>query len=46
MRPVMRGRLHYESLFDTKFGLEDIARLNDALDVQDENEARYHEAQK
>ena len=46
LRPVLRGCCRYESLIDGTIGLEDIARLNDALDVQDENERRYMEAQK
>lgn len=46
LRPVLRGCCRYESLIDGTMGLEDIALLNDALDVQDENEHRYHEANK
>ncbi len=44
MRPVLRQLCKYESLIDGTLDLEDIARMNDALDVQDENEARYREA--
>jgi len=35
----------FESLKDGTLSIEDIALMNDALDVQDENEARYYEAQ-
>lgn len=44
MRPVMRGACRYESLLDGTLGLEDIARMNDSLDVWDENEARVRRA--
>lgn len=44
MRPVLRGLCQYESLLDGTLSIEDLARMNDALDVQDENEARYREA--
>lgn len=45
MRPVLRGLIQYESLItDGVLTLEDVARCNDALDVQDENERRYREA--
>lgn len=44
MRPVSRGLCKYESLIDCTLSLEDLARMNDALDVQDENEKRYREA--
>lgn len=44
MRPVLAGCLRYESLIDGTVGLVDVARLNDALDVQDENERRAAEA--
>lgn len=40
MRPVDRGYCRYESLIDGSVGLEDIARMNDAIDVRDENEFR------
>lgn len=45
-RPVMRGVLRAESLLDPAVRLEFIAELNDALDVQDENDWRVHEANK
>ena len=38
MRPVLRGLCRYESLKDGTLGLDDIALLNDALDVQSDNE--------
>lgn len=46
MRPVLRGLCKFESIKDGTLDLEDLALMNDALDVQDENEARYHEANK
>lgn len=44
MRPVLAGCLKYESLLDGTVDLEDLARLNDALDVQDENNRRMMDA--
>lgn len=41
LRPALRGVCRYESLIDGTLSLEDIALMNDALDVQDENERRY-----
>ena len=46
LRPVMRGMCKYESLLDGTLDLADIALMNDALDVQEENEERYREAMK
>lgn len=46
LRPVIEGAIKYESLLDGTLDLEDIARLNDALDVKVENEQRYQEANK
>lgn len=46
LRPVLRGMCKYESLIDGSLDLADIALMNDALTVQDENEARYREANK
>lgn len=46
MRPVLRGLCKYESLLDGTIDLEDIALMNDALDVSDENEARTLKALK
>lgn len=40
-RPVLEGMCKYESLVDGTLNLEDIARMNDALDVKYENEKRF-----
>lgn len=40
MRPVLRGCCRYESLKDGRLCLIDLARMNDALDVFDENSRR------
>lgn len=42
MRPVLRGCCHYESLLDGTLRMVDLARMNDALNVMDENEARVN----
>lgn len=44
LRPVGRGMCKYESLLDGTLSLYDIALMNDYLDVVDENDRRYHEA--
>lgn len=41
LRPVAEGFCRYESLIDGTLDLEDIARMNDAIDVKSENELRY-----
>lgn len=41
----MKGLCRYESLKDGTLDLEDVALMNDALDVIDENERRMREAQ-
>ena len=46
MRPASEGMCLYESLVDGKLSLEDVARMNEALDVKAENERRYREANK
>lgn len=46
LRPVIKGMCRYESLKDGTLGLADVALMNDALDVQAENERRYLEAVK
>jgi len=46
MRPVLRGLCKYESLLDGTLDLCDLAVMNDALDIQDENQRRYDEAHK
>lgn len=38
---MLAGCCRYESLLDGTLGLEDIALMNDALDVKEENERRY-----
>ncbi|MFP5276984.1 MAG: DUF6889 family protein [Acidobacteriota bacterium] len=40
LRPVIEGMCRYESLLDGTVDLGDIARMNDALDVKQENERR------
>jgi hypothetical protein len=44
LRPVLHGMCRYESLNDGTVSLADVARMNDALDVKFENEARAHDA--
>jgi hypothetical protein len=44
MRPVLEGMCLYESLKNGTIDLEDIARMNDALDVKEENSRRYRKA--
>lgn len=38
MRPVLRGLCKYESLLAGDVGLMDIARMNEALDVETHNQ--------
>jgi len=40
MRVVLEGCCKYESLLDGTLTLEDVARMNDALDVRAENDRR------
>lgn len=40
LRPVVEGLLKYESLIGHEIGLYDVALLNDALDVRQENDRR------
>ncbi|WP_413207760.1 DUF6889 family protein [Rhodospirillum sp. A1_3_36] len=42
-RPVLAGCCRVESLFDGSLTLADVADLNEALDVRDENERRGRE---
>jgi len=42
----MKGLIKYESLIDGTLTIDDVALLNDMLDVQDENERRYENAMK
>jgi hypothetical protein len=44
MRPVMEGLCKYESLIDGTLDLGDVSRLNEALDVRDENRSRVADA--
>lgn len=44
MRPVVEGCCKYESLKDCTLDLEDIARMNAALDVKYENQDRHRKA--
>lgn len=44
LRPVLEGMCRYESLKDGTLDLEDIAKMNEALDVRSENENRYRKA--
>jgi len=43
LRPVLRGMCKYESLLDGRLGLLDISRMNEALDVEAENNRRLRE---
>lgn len=40
MRPVLRGMCKYESLLDGTLGLFDVARMNEAIDVEQINQVR------
>ena len=42
MRPVIEGLCKYESLLNGTIDLFDIARMNDAIDVRDENTRRLN----
>lgn len=42
MRPVVRGLCKMEALKDGSLDLCDVALMNEALDVEDENERRAH----
>lgn len=44
LRPVVEGMCLYESLLDGTLNLEDVAKMNDALDVRAENERRFRKA--
>lgn len=44
IRPALEGICLYESLVDGTLDLCDVARINEALDVRDENRARVEEA--
>jgi hypothetical protein len=40
LRPALRGLCGYEGLRDGTLDLEDVAVMNEALDVEQENQAR------
>ena len=40
MRPVLRGLCKFESYKDGTLDMADVLLMNDALDVQDENQRR------
>ena len=44
LKPVSEGWCKYESLKDCTLDLADIARMNDAILVQAENDRRYRKA--
>jgi hypothetical protein len=44
IRPVSRGMCRYESLIDGTLDLSDVARMNDYLDITEENQRRYRKA--
>lgn len=44
LRPVLEGLCQYESLKNGTIDLEDLAKMNDALNVRAENERRYRKA--
>lgn len=46
MRPVLRGLCRYTEVVDGTLSLFDIAEMNDAIDVLDENTSRAQEAAK
>lgn len=43
MRPVERGMCKYESLLDGTLSLFDIKRMNECIDVDEENRMRISE---
>lgn len=44
MRPVLAKICKFESLLDGSLSIEHIALMNDALDIQAENDRRINEA--
>ena len=46
LRPVMRGLCKYESLIDGTLDIYDVAVMNDAIDMEEENTRRIREANK
>jgi hypothetical protein len=45
LRPVIEGLCNYESLKNGALDLEDVARMNAALEVKAENEKRLRKSQ-
>lgn len=45
-RPVLNGLCRYESLIDGTLSLDDVAEMNEWLDVKDENDSRLAEVQR
>jgi hypothetical protein len=45
-RPMLAGLCDYKSLKDGTLDLVDVARMNFALDVKEENERRFYESNK
>lgn len=43
LRPVLRGMCQYESLLNGRLSLIDIAKMNEALDVEAENNFRMQD---
>ena len=43
LRPVLRGLCHYESLKNGALDLIDFVKMNEALDVEAENQLRTKE---
>jgi hypothetical protein len=44
MRPVLEGMCQYESLKNGALDLADVSRMNEAIDVRNENRARADDA--
>lgn len=44
LMPVLEGLCKYESLLDCTLDLEDVARMNDAIQVKYENQSRVRKA--
>lgn len=44
MRPVMEGMCKYESWLDGTLDLADAARMNEAISIRNENQARVEAA--
>lgn len=44
LRPVLRGLCRYESLQETLLTLEDFLIMNEAIDVEVENQDRWRKA--